>query len=104
MPFINLTGERLGWSWLRCLPSVLAGLVCLAACVAVFANSAFAQTQTSVTGLPANAAEKPNGGGWACDKGFQAAGKVCVKVGVPANAHLTGSAYGAGWDCNYGFD
>lgn len=101
MPSIDLASERLAPGWLRCLPSALAGIFCLAVCAGVFADTALARTNTSVSGLPANAAEKPYGGGWTCDQGFQASGETCGRVIVPANGFLDGS--GTRWNCERGY-
>jgi hypothetical protein len=50
--------------------------------------------------VPSNAHIKGNG--WECDRGFfQASRDECVRVQIPANAHI--DVYGHGWDCDRGF-
>lgn len=97
-----MTGQRLGGSARRRLPSAFLRIACLLICAGLFATNASAQTATSVSGSPANSVQKPHGGGWTCDRGFEEADKACVKAGVPEYAHLAGSVHGAGQECNYG--
>jgi hypothetical protein len=42
--------------------------------------------------------ETSYGSGWACERGYRAAGDDCVEVEVPENAHLDFS--GNDWECD----
>jgi hypothetical protein len=59
--------------------------------------------QVASIGMPENSHARSYGGGWECDRGYQAVDEACVAVKVPANAYPTNMSYGRGWECDHGF-
>lgn len=53
--------------------------------------------------VPPHAYITPEGDSWDCDRGFHAAATACVRISLPANAHLTDFSDGQGWECNRGY-
>ena len=65
--------------------------------------SGSALAQTAANTKPENSHPREYGSGWECDTGYREHKGKCLKVVVPANAHLSNRSYDRGWSCDWGY-
>ena len=82
--------------------SIRSGVAWLALLIVatIFTRSAEAEIKPAI---PDHASVIRFGNGWQCNDGFREHDGQCVKIDVPANAHLSGGGYGTGWQCDWAF-